>query len=154
MNIIIPIGGKGERFLNNGYTQPKPLIDILGKPMIFYVLDNLCLSKNDIIYIIHNDDDLVNVVNNKYPYVKFIKLKYQTKGAAETIYIGLQEIIKNTHLQKTVILDCDTFYTQDVLSMYRDIEYNAVFYVNNTDPNPIFSYISFNNNDTFIAKIV
>jgi len=154
MNIIIPIGGKGERFLNNGYTQPKPLIDILGKPMIFYVLDNLCLSKNDIIYIIHNDDDLINVVNNKYPYIKFIKLKYQTKGAAETIYIGLQEIIKNTHLQKTVILDCDTFYTQDVLSMYRDIEYNAVFYVNNIDPNPIFSYISFNNNDTFIDKIV
>ena len=38
--------------------------------------------------------------------------------------------------------------------MYRDIEYNAVFYVNNTDPNPIFSYISFNNNDTFIDKIV
>lgn len=81
MNIIIPIGGKGERFLNNGYTQQKPLIDILGKPMIFYVLDNLCVSKNDIIYIIHNDNDLVNVVNNKYPYIKFIKLKYQTKGA-------------------------------------------------------------------------
>lgn len=28
MNIIIPLGGKGERFSKNGYTQPKPLIGI------------------------------------------------------------------------------------------------------------------------------
>jgi HAD superfamily hydrolase (TIGR01509 family) len=165
MNIIIPIGGKGERFLNNGYTQPKPLINIFEKPMIFYVLDNLLLSKNDNIYIIYNNKNInnnnnfINIVNNKYPYIKFIKLEYQTKGAAETIYIGLQEIIKNTHLQKTLILDCDTFYTQDVLSMYRNIEHNAVFYVNNLDINPIFSYILFNSNSDnndykFINKIV
>jgi hypothetical protein len=25
MNIIIPLGGKGERFKNNGYIEPKPL---------------------------------------------------------------------------------------------------------------------------------
>ena len=41
MNIIIPLGGKGERFKNKGYEQPKPLIPIFNKPMIFYVLDNL-----------------------------------------------------------------------------------------------------------------
>ncbi len=26
MNIIIPLGGKGERFYKEGYSQPKPLI--------------------------------------------------------------------------------------------------------------------------------
>ena len=31
MNIIIPLGGKGQRFLKNGYTKPKPLIKILDK---------------------------------------------------------------------------------------------------------------------------
>jgi len=41
MNIIIPLGGKGERFAKEGYLQPKPLIQILNKEMIFYVLDNL-----------------------------------------------------------------------------------------------------------------
>ena len=54
MNIIIPIGGKGERFLNNGYKEAKPLINILGKPMIYHVLDNLKLnSKDDKIFIIY-----------------------------------------------------------------------------------------------------
>ena len=41
MNIIIPLGGKGERFSKNGYLQPKPLIPIYDKCMIDYVLDNL-----------------------------------------------------------------------------------------------------------------
>ena len=53
MNIIIPIGGKGERFKNKAYAKPKPLIDIFEKPMIFYVLDNLNINENDIIYIIY-----------------------------------------------------------------------------------------------------
>ena len=43
MNIIIPIGGKGERFTKCGYSLPKPLIKIFDKEMIFYVLDNLLI---------------------------------------------------------------------------------------------------------------
>ena len=34
MNIIIPLGGKGERFSKNGYDRPKPLIPIFDKRMI------------------------------------------------------------------------------------------------------------------------
>ena len=45
MNIIIPLGGKGERFIKEGFFQPKPLIKILNKEMILYVLDNLNLSE-------------------------------------------------------------------------------------------------------------
>jgi NDP-sugar pyrophosphorylase family protein len=31
MNIIIPLGGIGKRFAEEGYTRPKPLINVLGK---------------------------------------------------------------------------------------------------------------------------
>ena len=41
MNIVIPMAGAGSRFANAGYTKPKPFIDVLGKPMICHVLDNL-----------------------------------------------------------------------------------------------------------------
>ena len=37
--IIIPMSGFGERFRRAGYTVPKPLIDVLGKPVIGHVLD-------------------------------------------------------------------------------------------------------------------
>ena len=41
MIIIIPIGGIGQRFKENGYKKPKALINIYGKPIISYLLDNL-----------------------------------------------------------------------------------------------------------------
>lgn len=44
MNIIIPLGGKGERFYKEGFDKPKPLIKILSKPMIFHVIDRLVVE--------------------------------------------------------------------------------------------------------------
>ena len=99
MNIIIPIGGKGERFKNKGYTKSKPLIDIFEKPMIFYVLDNLNINENDQIYIIYNTilerENFTQIIANKYPLIKFIPLPKDTCGAAETLYLGLKSIINS-----------------------------------------------------------
>lgn len=41
VNIVIPMSGEGTSFKNAGYTFPKPLIDIKGKPMIQLVIENL-----------------------------------------------------------------------------------------------------------------
>jgi HAD superfamily hydrolase (TIGR01509 family) len=154
MNIIIPIGGKGERFLTNGYKDAKPLINILGKPMIYHVLDNLKLNcKNDKIFIIYyNLDDNIfkNVILEKYPFIHFIKINFQTKGASETIYEGLKQIKYLTSNKKTMLFDCDTFYTEDVISMYRGVEENAVFYTINENEKPIYSYIKLDKNNTIV----
>ena len=34
MNILIPMAGEGSRFKQVGYTIPKPLIEIKGKPIV------------------------------------------------------------------------------------------------------------------------
>ena len=41
MLIYVPMGGTGDRYLRYGYTEPKPLIPVDGKPMIERVLDCL-----------------------------------------------------------------------------------------------------------------
>ncbi|MDY6509618.1 MAG: glycosyltransferase family 2 protein [Acinetobacter faecalis] len=41
LNIVLPMAGRGSRFANEGYTLPKPLIDVHGNPMIKVVVDNL-----------------------------------------------------------------------------------------------------------------
>ena len=41
VNIVIPMAGYGSRFSAAGYKDPKPLIDVFGKPMIQAVIDNL-----------------------------------------------------------------------------------------------------------------
>jgi beta-phosphoglucomutase-like phosphatase (HAD superfamily)/GTP:adenosylcobinamide-phosphate guanylyltransferase len=145
MKIIIPIGGKGERFLEAGYTERKPLINILDKYMIFYVLDNLRIKEDDDIYIIYNQDldkyDFKNIILQKYPRIVLIKV-FQTKGAVETIKLGLDSVINECNFDdKCMIFDCDTFYTEDVIDIYRNMSDNAVFYTINGDEKPIYSYI-------------
>lgn len=41
MRAVIPMAGEGSRFAEKGYTFPKPLIDVNGKPMIQVVLETL-----------------------------------------------------------------------------------------------------------------
>ena len=54
MNIIVPLGGIGKRFQEEGYKDPKPLIEVDGKPMIEHVI-NLFDKKNDKYIFICND---------------------------------------------------------------------------------------------------
>ena len=39
MQIIIPMAGIGKRFIEAGYKDPKPLIEVDGKPMIQHVYE-------------------------------------------------------------------------------------------------------------------
>jgi len=41
LNVLIPMAGAGTRFEKAGYTFPKPLIEVRGKPMIQVVVDSL-----------------------------------------------------------------------------------------------------------------
>ena len=39
MKIIIPMSGIGKRFVDAGYTVPKPLIEVEGRPIIHHIID-------------------------------------------------------------------------------------------------------------------
>ena len=41
INIVIPMAGRGSRFVKAGYQMPKPLLDIHGKHMIEVVTKNI-----------------------------------------------------------------------------------------------------------------
>jgi dTDP-glucose pyrophosphorylase len=155
MNIIIPLGGKGERFQKEGYKEPKPLIKVLNKEILYYTIDNLSITDEDKIFIIYNKDldeyNFKQIINNKYPKIILIKLDTQTKGASETVYIGLKELISNyDYHKKTILIDGDTFYTENILEKFRNVNKNAVFYTKNYEENPIFSYIKLDYNDNII----
>ena len=38
---MLPMAGRGSRFQDCGYSKPKPLIDVYGKPMFLRVVENL-----------------------------------------------------------------------------------------------------------------
>ena len=156
MNIIIPLGGKGERFQKEGYLEPKPLIKVLNKEILFYTIDNLSITDEDKVFIVYNKDlesyNFESIISNKYPNINLIKLDYQTKGASETVFIGVKNIMDNhQYNKKTILIDGDAFYTEDILDKFRKVDTeNAVFYTKNYDKNPIFSYIKMDNMNNII----
>lgn len=54
LNVVIPMAGAGSRFVNAGFSFPKPLISIGEKPMIQLALENLNVSAN-FIFIVRRD---------------------------------------------------------------------------------------------------
>jgi beta-phosphoglucomutase-like phosphatase (HAD superfamily)/dTDP-glucose pyrophosphorylase len=95
LTIIIPCAGAGSRFKQQGYTTPKPLINVNGKPMIQIVLENLSIRAN-YIYIVqqefaHEFKNIVNYITQNY---KVIELNGITEGATSTI-LKAREYIDN-----------------------------------------------------------
>ena len=50
VQIIIPMSGLGQRFIDAGYTDPKPLIEVDGKPIIEHVV-NLFPNEQNILFV-------------------------------------------------------------------------------------------------------
>jgi len=51
MKIVIPMAGTGNRFVEKGYADPKPLIKVNGKRIIDYILDMFDRENDEFIFI-------------------------------------------------------------------------------------------------------
>lgn len=155
MNIIIPLGGRSTRFIKDGCTTPKSMIHLFDKQMIQYVIDNLHVNETDIIYIIYNNyleaHGFVTFMNTHYPTVQLIRLDGDTSGAAETLMYGLHHIIYHKpHHSKCLVVDCDTFYTDDIVTIFRNSNDNMVFYTTKMNEPVIYSYIKLDKDDVIV----
>jgi dTDP-glucose pyrophosphorylase len=109
LNIVIPMAGLGSRFSKAGYTFPKPLIDINGKPMIQLVVENLNIKAN-YIFIVQQEHYtkycLKYLLNLIAPNCTIICIEKVTEGAACTVLLAKEYINKDTPL---LIANSDQF---------------------------------------------
>lgn len=152
MNILIPLGGVGKRFSEYGYHMPKPLIKVLGKEIIFWLLDSLKITKDDKIFIPYNEYleyyNFSEIINSKYPNIQLAPIP-NTRGASETVLMGL-DCFKIEG--KVIVLDGDTWYEENILEKIKTVEENSVLYFESKNPNPIYSYIQIKDNSIINIK--
>jgi HAD superfamily hydrolase (TIGR01509 family) len=109
MNVLIPMAGAGSRFEKAGYTFPKPLIEVNGKPMIQVVVNNLNFDSKHIFItqkqhrIKYNLDSLLNLIS---PECSIIDVDGVTEGAACTTLLA-KELINNDN--PLIIANSDQF---------------------------------------------
>lgn len=97
MNVLIPMAGAGSRFAKAGYTFPKPLIEVKGKPMIQLVVENLNIDARHIFVVQkehYENYNLKHLLNLISPGCKIVQVDGMTEGAACTTLLA-KEFIDN-----------------------------------------------------------
>lgn len=109
MNVLIPMAGAGSRFADAGYTFPKPLIEVHGRPMVEVVLDNLNVEANYIFLVqkAHYEKfGLEEMLGRLKPGCKIVQVDGMTEGAACTTLLA-KELIDSD--QPLLIANSDQF---------------------------------------------
>jgi HAD superfamily hydrolase (TIGR01509 family) len=109
LNVLIPMAGAGSRFEAAGFTFPKPLIEVRGKPMIQVVVENLNIDAR-YIYIVqkshfekYNLDYLLKIIT---PNCEIVQIEGLTEGAACTTLLARDYIDSEESL---IIANSDQF---------------------------------------------
>ncbi len=102
MNIVIPMAGLGSRFAKAGFKKSKPFIDVLGKPMIVRVLENLAYENAKYILIarkeqLENEKEAIEEIKKEFN-VELICIDSLSEGTACTVLYARKLIDNDTPL--------------------------------------------------------
>ena len=121
LNIVIPMAGRGSRFVEAGYKMPKPLIDVHGRNMIEYVTKNLRPGREHrYIYICQEEHlekyRLEKILESIAPGCKIIPIDHITEGAACTVLLAEKYIDNDDEM---MIANSDQYVNTDI-NMYLE----------------------------------
>jgi dTDP-glucose pyrophosphorylase len=108
----MPMGGLGSRFSAAGYTTPKALIEVDGKPMFMRALDSfVSVHEVNYIFVIRQEHDnqynLATKIKAQLPDSKIAILSHDTGGAVETCMIAKDLIDDDLPIS---VADCDIYF--------------------------------------------
>jgi len=113
MNIVMPMAGRGSRFADIGITTPKPLIDVLGRPMYAWAMESLPLElARRVIFICLEehlrDQSLEADIRSRYGRLdpEIVRLDAVTEGQACTVLMAHRWIDNDEPL---LIYNADTY---------------------------------------------
>lgn len=117
LKIIIPLAGSSEIFQKAGFTYPKPLIEIIGKPMIEWVIESTksLMVSNQIIFIIKEEEankyHLDNTLRLLNPNCEIVKIKNKTRGGLCSVLMAIDKIENEDSI---LILNSDQIIEADL----------------------------------------
>lgn len=115
LNVLIPMAGEGSRFAQAGYSFPKPLIEVNGKPMIQVVTENLNIKNAHYIFIVRKDHyekyNFESFLNSIAENCKIVISDAVTQGAACSCLLAKEYINNDIPL---IIANSDQFVEWDV----------------------------------------
>ena len=151
------MAGEGSRFAKEGYTFPKPLIDVNGKPMIQIIVENLDFNA-EYIFLVRGEhiekyegfeETLQRITNGQCNIVVVDKL---TEGAACTALLAKKHINNDEDL---LIANSDQYvqYSPENFTMFKEMtDVDAMVYTFES-VHPKWSFVQTNSRG-IVTKVV
>ncbi|MBR4918811.1 MAG: glycosyltransferase family 2 protein [Bacteroidales bacterium] len=125
LHIIMPMAGEGSRFLKDGWTTPKPLIELHGIPLFQHAIssvgiDGIPMKYSFIVRQEHIDkykiDEQIKAI---LPQANIFSVLKTTRGAVETCLMAESVIADEDGV---IVMDCDLeFRSKRFLEILKDI---------------------------------
>ena len=145
IQLVIPMAGKGQRFVNAGYTLPKPLLPVHGYPMFLIVLANLLSPRvSQVVLVSQRSMGLRPVVEDLQGkldvQIHLYEIDYTTEGAAATIELAIPLLDLDLPV---VTANSDQFVDFDPERLYEELIHPEVSGVILTmeDSDPKWSFV-------------
>ena len=110
LHIVMPVAGEGSRFLKEGWTTPKPLIELNGQPLFKHAISSVTdkdiqMKYSFIVRQEHIDKYQIDKgIRSFLPEANLFSVVKTTRGAVETCLIAENAIADD---DAVIVMDCD-----------------------------------------------
>lgn len=124
LHIIMPMAGEGSRFMKEGWTTPKPMIELHGIPLFKRAIgsvhvDGVTMKYSFIVRQNHIDEFGIDKgILSFLPEANIFSVRKTTRGAVETCLMAESAIDDN---DAVVVMDCDLeFRSKRFVELIKD----------------------------------
>jgi len=159
IHLVMPMGGGGTRFADQGFHMPKPLIELKGKPFFYWAARSVekFVDVEDIIFVVLKEHieqfDIVRIIQSYYPDARIQVIPHVLNGAVLTCLEGMKQIDDDLPV---LFEDCDHgFISSELYGFCEKAEFSDVdgALLTFESSNPAFSYVRFDANQNIVGTV-
>lgn len=143
--VVMPMAGRGSRFSRQGIPEPKPLIDLGGRPFFWWAAESVrrAVPVREMVFVVleeHREQFAIDRrIAEYYPDAQIVALPDVTSGAAETAKLGMEAVRSGGPV---AINDCDhAFICPGLAGVANELESAAGGLLCFRSNSPAFSYV-------------
>jgi RpiB/LacA/LacB family sugar-phosphate isomerase len=147
-NLLVPMAGRGQRFINEGYKVPKQLLYVKDKQLIDISLESVDMSQCNLIFVVRDDQisnyQIDKILEKKYgDDIKIVVTDGLTDGSVCSCLLA-EDYIDNDIPLIIHTLDIQFFPVLDPNSLFVDGEDGLLLTFKSNSTN--YSYVSVDEN--------
>jgi CTP:molybdopterin cytidylyltransferase MocA len=127
--LVMPMAGRGSRFARNGVQEPKPLVQLAGRPFFWWAAQSVLqqVRTSQLVFVVleeHVDQFAIDrEIGIYYPDAHIVAIPDITSGAAETAQLGVNRVVGGGPV---IVNDCDhAFVCSDLAGVVQQLAAGA-----------------------------